>query len=237
MADDTSLLTNTHQIKYSKQKGRKRATRTGVMDVISASPSWLPSNDQWESALQPVDDSAPALCKWYRVYIRSLKAWDQQDRNRNKARRSKPSTGYIIRDAWRIVEHLRGRGENAFATLPRIPRTNDQESMSYADAADVLADVMSQIERAFASKRKNRQSKQPKLSAQNERQKQPKNRGRKVTHDPKEDKRIVEAWGTRRYSTYAELESTLRLNNGDVKRAIDRDRKRPAKRRNNSGRK
>lgn len=50
--------------------------------------------------------------------------------------------------------------------------------------------------------------------------------GRKPDTDPKEDKRIFDAWQSGQYKTYAELESELRLSKGEGKRACDRHRKR-----------
>ena len=55
-------------------------------------------------------------------------------------------------------------------------------------------------------------------------------RGRKPDTDPKEDKKIADAWESRVYRTYAECESALNLKKGDVKRALDRHRKRNKKR-------
>ncbi len=54
---------------------------------------------------------------------------------------------------------------------------------------------------------------------------QPK-RGRKPDTDPKEDKRIAEAWATGQYRTFADLERELELDKGEGKRAVDRHRKR-----------
>ncbi len=51
-------------------------------------------------------------------------------------------------------------------------------------------------------------------------------RGRKPDTDPKADARIAEAWATRQYRTFAELERELKLGKGEGKRAVDRHRKR-----------
>ncbi len=51
-------------------------------------------------------------------------------------------------------------------------------------------------------------------------------RGRKPDTDPKEDKRIAEAWATGQYRTFADLERELELDKGEGKRAVDRHRKR-----------
>lgn len=68
-------------------------------------------------------------------------------------------------------------------------------------------------------------------SADNERGTPPKRGrpGRKPDTDPKEDKRIFEAWQSGQYKTYAELENELRLLKGEGKRACDRHRKRVQK--------
>ena len=54
----------------------------------------------------------------------------------------------------------------------------------------------------------------------------PKRRGRKPDTDPKADKRIADAWGTGRHKTYADLAHELGRPLLDVRRAIDRHRKR-----------
>ncbi len=51
-------------------------------------------------------------------------------------------------------------------------------------------------------------------------------RGRKPDTDPKEDKRITEAWAAGQYRTFADLERELKLEQGEGKRAVDRHRKR-----------
>lgn len=62
-----------------------------------------------------------------------------------------------------------------------------------------------------------------------------KKRGRRPDTDPKADKSLFEAWKTRRYKTYAELAEEKNATALEVKRAIDRHRKRIGKRRNKSG--
>ena len=51
-------------------------------------------------------------------------------------------------------------------------------------------------------------------------------RGRKPDTDPKDDKRIAEAWASRQYKTFADMERELDLPTGAGKRAVDRHRKR-----------
>lgn len=51
-------------------------------------------------------------------------------------------------------------------------------------------------------------------------------RGPKVQTDLKADKKIFDAWNTKKYATYQELADELRKPKFDVKKAIDRQRKR-----------
>ena len=51
-------------------------------------------------------------------------------------------------------------------------------------------------------------------------------RGRKVDTDPKEDKRIADAWASGLHDSFADLERILGLKEGDAKLAMDRHRKR-----------
>lgn len=53
--------------------------------------------------------------------------------------------------------------------------------------------------------------------------------GRKPHSDGEADRRIAEAWASRQYQTYAELDRELGLTKGATKRALDRDRHRTAK--------
>lgn len=53
-----------------------------------------------------------------------------------------------------------------------------------------------------------------------------KKRGSPTKYDPKADKRIVDGWKSWRYKTYQDLEEKMGLAPGEVKRAIDRQRKR-----------
>ncbi|HKI36277.1 MAG TPA: hypothetical protein VKA46_30750 [Gemmataceae bacterium] len=53
-------------------------------------------------------------------------------------------------------------------------------------------------------------------------------RGSKPRTDPKEDKRIAEAWDTGHYRTYEECGNALRMSKQQVKKAIDRHRHRPS---------
>ncbi len=57
-------------------------------------------------------------------------------------------------------------------------------------------------------------------------QKRKSRRGRKMVSDPKEDARIAEAWASGSYEKHADLAQGLGLPERDVKRALDRDRKR-----------
>ena len=50
--------------------------------------------------------------------------------------------------------------------------------------------------------------------------------GRKPKTDPKADERIAEAWSSRQYKTFADLEQRLNLPAGTARRALDRHRKR-----------
>jgi hypothetical protein len=56
--------------------------------------------------------------------------------------------------------------------------------------------------------------------------KTPRKRGRPVDTDPKADKRVYEAWKSGHYPNYSELARELKMSQGDMKRAIDRHRKR-----------
>ncbi len=56
--------------------------------------------------------------------------------------------------------------------------------------------------------------------------KQPRKRGRPVDTDPKEDKRIYEAWKTGRHKTYADCDRELGLTRGATYSAVERHRKR-----------
>jgi hypothetical protein len=56
-------------------------------------------------------------------------------------------------------------------------------------------------------------------------------RGRKPDTDPKADKRIADAWETKRFRTYAECARELRITPREVKAALDRHRKRTGSRR------
>ena len=57
---------------------------------------------------------------------------------------------------------------------------------------------------------------------------QPAKRGRKHESDPKEDNRIYDAWSTGEHKYYEEAARALAMKKLDVKRAIDRHRKRLA---------
>jgi|GEM_PF-1871437 len=66
-----------------------------------------------------------------------------------------------------------------------------------------------------------------------------KRRGRQLETDPKEDKRIADDWRVfhnRTGGTYEDFGRGLGLSGYEVKKAVDRDSKRPARRRKNSGR-
>jgi len=52
--------------------------------------------------------------------------------------------------------------------------------------------------------------------------------GRRSDTDPKADQRVSEAWSTGQYKTYADLGAALGQSGHDVKKAIDRHRKRKA---------
>jgi hypothetical protein len=54
--------------------------------------------------------------------------------------------------------------------------------------------------------------------------------GRPSDTDPKEDRRVAEAWRTGQYATYEQLANAIGKERRDVKLAIDRDRKRTGKR-------
>lgn len=54
-------------------------------------------------------------------------------------------------------------------------------------------------------------------------------RGRKPTTDPAEDAKIANAWNTGRYRTYVELAREIDVDAESVRRAIDRDRHRRAR--------
>lgn len=60
-------------------------------------------------------------------------------------------------------------------------------------------------------------------------------RGRKLETDPKEDKRVFEAWQTGRYRKYEDLARELRMTKDQVHNAIDRHRKRAKKPRKRAG--
>jgi hypothetical protein len=53
-------------------------------------------------------------------------------------------------------------------------------------------------------------------------------RGRNPDTDPKADKRVADAWGTRAYRTHEECGRALGMTKKQVKDALDRHRKRPA---------
>jgi len=53
-------------------------------------------------------------------------------------------------------------------------------------------------------------------------------RGRKSDTDPKADKRVADAWGTRQYPTYEDCGRELGMTAKEVKAAIDRHRRRSA---------
>lgn len=53
--------------------------------------------------------------------------------------------------------------------------------------------------------------------------------GRPIDTDPEEDRRIVEAWNTKTYTTYDDLAAKFKTDRLKVKLAIDRDRKRAGK--------
>jgi len=55
-------------------------------------------------------------------------------------------------------------------------------------------------------------------------------RGRKIETDPKADKRIADAWATRRYKTYAELGQELKIAEREVYLALERHRARKKRR-------
>ncbi|MBN1489760.1 MAG: hypothetical protein JXA69_07570 [Phycisphaerae bacterium] len=57
----------------------------------------------------------------------------------------------------------------------------------------------------------------------------PKRRGRKPRTNPEADRRIAEAWGTGEYHKHEDLAQTLIMGVNDVKKALDRHRKRHRK--------
>jgi hypothetical protein len=56
--------------------------------------------------------------------------------------------------------------------------------------------------------------------------KKPRKRSRPVDTDARADKRVYEAWKSRRYKNYSDLARELKMSERDVKMAIDRHRKR-----------
>lgn len=51
-------------------------------------------------------------------------------------------------------------------------------------------------------------------------------RGGPRRYDAASDRKVLQAWKSRRYKQYADLAAEFNLKPGDVKRAIDRERKR-----------
>jgi hypothetical protein len=171
------------------------------------SPGWLTLtlHERWETSHFPVDDSAEAIDQWLDLQVTFLRSTAAKNRkfSINSGDRLWDDASEIVRDAWRIVEHLRQQGPK-FAGLPARPRLGD--GISLEDGETLLGDLRRQVTEAFAKVRPT-----------------PKKPGRKRSQYPHDD-RILNAWQTGKHQTHKDLAETLELPPSTVKKAIERER-------------
>lgn len=96
---------------------------------------------------------------------------------------------------------------------------------NWKEGADAFAAAFQAVAKAEGGNGQPVES-EPRNATPEQAPKRAKRRGRKPDTDPKEDRRIFDAWQTGLYPTYADLDNALNLPNGEGKRACDRHRKR-----------
>lgn len=129
----------------------------------------------------------------------------------------------------RVSQREAVRGKGHLVALRKV-RTDSVPTASvnignWKEGADAFAAAFQAVAKAEGNNGKPVES-EPRDATPEQAPKRAKRRGRKPDTDPKEDKRISDAWQTGQYLTFADLERELNLRPGEGKRACDRHRKR-----------
>uniref|UniRef100_A0A7C2K1L2 Uncharacterized protein n=1 Tax=Schlesneria paludicola TaxID=360056 RepID=A0A7C2K1L2_9PLAN len=116
-------------------------------------PCWLDDGKYWESDSHPADDSLEAISEWFQLWIGVCGNFDSPTRNAYHLGRSpRRLAGMVIRDAWRIADHLKDSKGESFSDLPPCPLPKVVSTYSCADAKVMLSELFRQIKQAFQVK-------------------------------------------------------------------------------------